>query len=67
MNPITRIQKRLSDRLYAADDAFAGQAGWAIIKTRGRFGFEGRVYRDPRFRQRKARARTAADRAEASR
>jgi hypothetical protein len=60
MNWITRLRQRLSDRLWAEDDAFARQAGWTITKTRGRFGLQGRVYRDPRFSHRRARATTTA-------
>jgi hypothetical protein len=60
MSWITRLQQRVSDRLWAEDDAFARQAGWTITKTRGRFGVQGRVYRDPRFRQRRAQATTTA-------
>jgi hypothetical protein len=60
MSWIARLRQRLSDRLWAEDDAFARQAGWTITKTRGRFGVPGRVYRDPRFGQRRARATTTA-------
>jgi hypothetical protein len=56
MNPITRLQHRLSDRVHARGDTFAGQAGWTTTKTTGRFGFGARVYRDPRFGQRHAKA-----------
>jgi hypothetical protein len=65
MNRRTRLQQRLSDRLWAEDDAFARQAGWTITKTRGRFGFQGRVYRDPRFSHRRAQATTTAPPAKA--
>jgi hypothetical protein len=65
MNRLTHLQQRLSDRLWAEDDAFARQAGWTITKTRGRFGFQGRVYRDPRFSQRRARATMTAPPAKA--
>ena len=67
MGWITRLRQRVSDRLWAEDDAFARQAGWTITKTRGRFGVEGRVYRDPRFRQRRAQATTTASPARARR
>jgi hypothetical protein len=60
MTWITRLQQRLSDRLYARGDAFAQQAGWTIATKTGRFGFGTRVYRDPRFAQRQAQATTAA-------
>ena len=65
MNRLTRLRQQLSDRLWAEDDAFARQAGWTITKTRGRFGVQGRVYRDPRFSQRRARATTTAPPAKA--
>jgi hypothetical protein len=67
MTRLTRLRQRLSDRLWADDDAFARQAGWTITKTRGRFGFQGRVYRDPRFSHRRARAATTAQPATAPR
>jgi hypothetical protein len=60
MSWIMRLQQRLSDRLHAGDDAVARQAGWTITKTRGRFGFAGRVYHDPRFGQRQAEASKTA-------
>jgi hypothetical protein len=67
MSWITRLRQRVSDRLWAEDDAFARQAGWTITKTGGRFGFQGRVYRDPRFSQRRAQATTTAPPAKPSR
>jgi hypothetical protein len=67
MNPITRLQRRLSDRVHVGGDAFAGQAGWTTTKATGRFGFEARVYRDPRFAQRQAEASRSTQRAGASR
>jgi hypothetical protein len=60
MNPITRLQQRLSDRVHARGDAFAQQAGWTTTKTTGRLGFGARVYRDPRFAQRQTEAAKAA-------
>ena len=51
---IAHWQQRLSGRVHAAGDATAGQHGWAITETRGRLGFGGRVYRDPRFDNRRA-------------
>jgi hypothetical protein len=60
MNPITRLQQRLSDRVHARGDAFAQQAGWATTTTTGRFGFGARVYRDPRFSQRQTGAASTA-------
>jgi hypothetical protein len=59
MNPITRLQQRLADRLHAKGDAFAQQAGWTTTTTTGRLGFGARVYRDPRFAQRQAEAAKA--------
>ena len=67
MTRLTRLRQRLSDRLWAEDDAFARQAGWTITPTRGRFGVHGRVYRDPRFSQRRARETTTAPPANAPR
>ena len=46
---IARWQQRLSRRVHAAGDAAAREHGWTITETRGRLGFSGRVYRDPRF------------------
>ena len=37
----------MSDRLHADGDALARERGWTITTTTGRFGFGGRVYRDP--------------------
>ena len=51
---IARWQQRLSSRVHAAGDATARQHGWTITETRGRLGFGGRVYRDPRFGNRRA-------------
>jgi hypothetical protein len=59
MHWIRRIQERLSNRVHAQGDAFAEQAGWTTTKTAGRLGFGARVYRDPRFSQRQARATEA--------
>jgi hypothetical protein len=67
MNPITRLQHRLSDRVHARGDAFAEQAGWITTRTTGRFGFGARVYRDPRFGQRHAEASRGAQPTGASR
>jgi hypothetical protein len=47
-----RLQRHLSDRVFAGGDAFARRNGWEITKTTGRFGFGARSYRDPRFGQR---------------
>jgi hypothetical protein len=46
---VARFQQQLSDRVFADGDAFARENGWEITKTTGRFGFGGRIYRDPRF------------------
>jgi hypothetical protein len=42
-------QRELSDRVHRDGDALARSHGWAITKTVGRFGFGGRIYRDPRL------------------
>lgn len=47
-----RLQRLLSDRLFAEGDAFAREHGWEITKSTGRSGFGARIYRDPRFGQR---------------
>jgi hypothetical protein len=54
---ITRRQQQFSDHLHADGDALARERGWTITTTTGRFGFGGRVYRDPRFDQVTADAR----------
>jgi hypothetical protein len=51
---IVRLQRLLSDRLFAEGDAFARAQGWEITKSTGRSGFGARIYRDPRFGQRAA-------------
>jgi len=48
---IARLQRQLSDRLFAKGDAFARERGWEITKSTGRFGFGSRTYRDPRSGQ----------------
>jgi hypothetical protein len=48
---IVRLQRQLSDRLFAKGDAFARGQGWEITKSTGRFGLGARIYRDPRFVQ----------------
>jgi len=50
---IGRRQWELSDRVHAAGDAEARQHGWTVTKSTGRFGFGARVYRDPRFDDRR--------------
>jgi hypothetical protein len=54
---IERLQRRLCDRMFAAADAFAYEHRWTIATARGRFGLGVRIYRDPRFDQRKAQHR----------
>ncbi len=49
MSWIARMQERLSDRAHSGGDAFARQAGWTT-----------RMYRDPRFDQRRAEPSRAA-------
>lgn len=51
-----RLQRQLSDRVFADGDAFARRNGWQITQTTGRSGFSARSYRDPRFGQRAAAA-----------
>jgi hypothetical protein len=46
-------QHELSARIYAAADERAQGYGWTVSQTTGRFGFEGRSYRDPRFDHRR--------------
>jgi len=41
--------RHLSDRVHQDGDALARQHAWIITATTGRFGFGGRLYRDPRF------------------
>jgi hypothetical protein len=57
---IARRQQQCSDHLHADGDALARERGWTITTTTGRFGFGGRVYRDPRFDQLTADARRDA-------
>jgi hypothetical protein len=54
------FQRRLSDRIFAGADVLAREHGWTITKGTGRFGFGARTYRDPRFDQRAAAARSSA-------
>ena len=46
---VRRCQGELSARVYAAGDEEARRHGWTVTRTTGRFGFEARSYRDPRF------------------
>jgi len=50
---VGRRQRYLSDRVHAAGDAVARQHGWTVTATTGRFGFGARIYRDPRFDDRR--------------
>ena len=50
---VSRGQQYLSDRVHAAGDAAARQHGWTVTATTGRFGFGVRIYRDPRFDDRR--------------
>jgi hypothetical protein len=59
---IGRRQQQFSDYLHADGDTSARERGWTITKTTGRFGFGGRVYRDPRFDQLAANASRAQPR-----
>jgi hypothetical protein len=52
---IGRCQRRLSDRMHAAEDEHARLQGWEVKKSTGRFGFGARTYRDPRFDDRRRR------------
>ena len=46
---VRRCQRNLSARIHAAGDDRARRYGWDVTETTGRFGFEARSYRDPRF------------------
>jgi len=46
-------QRDLSARTHAAADDRSRRYGWTATKTAGRFGFEARSYRDPRFDDRR--------------
>ena len=54
---IERLRRRLCDRMFAAGDAFAHEHRWTVATAPGRFGFGARIYRNPRFDQRKAQDR----------
>jgi hypothetical protein len=51
-------QRELSGWVHRDGEALARSHGWAITETTGRFGFGGRIYRDPRFAERKPAAAT---------
>jgi hypothetical protein len=57
---IGMLQRRLSNRIFAGADVLAREQGWTITESTGRFGFGARTYRDPRFDQRAAAARSSA-------
>jgi hypothetical protein len=59
---IARRQQQFSDYVHADGDALARERGWTITTTTGRFGFGGRVYRDPRFDELAANASRARPR-----
>jgi len=44
-----RLQEELPGRIHVVGDALALQAGWAVTRATGRFGFGNRTYRVPRF------------------
>jgi hypothetical protein len=50
---VRRCQHELSARTRAAGDDRAERYGWNVTETTGRFGFEARSYRDPRFDDRR--------------
>jgi len=50
---VRRCRRKLSARINAAGDDRARRYGWNVTETTGRFGFEARSYRDPRFDDRR--------------
>jgi hypothetical protein len=48
---IGRWQQEVSDSIHAPGEKYAAEAGWAVTRSTGRFGFGARTYRDPRFDQ----------------
>ena len=50
---VRRAQRKLSARIHAAGDDRARRYGWNVTETTGRFGFQARSYRDPRFDDRR--------------
>jgi hypothetical protein len=50
---VRRCQRRLSAWMHAAGDDRAQRYGWTVTETTGRFGFQARGYRDPRFDDRR--------------
>jgi hypothetical protein len=55
-------QRELSERVHRDGDALARSHGWGITETVGWFGFGGRIYRDPRFAERRSAAGTSTTR-----
>lgn len=52
---IGRRQRELSTRIHIAGDERARAFGWEVTQSAGRFGFGTRIYRDPRFDDRRRR------------
>jgi hypothetical protein len=50
---VGRCQREVSARIHRAGDERARRYGWRVTETTGRFGFEARSYRDPRFDDRR--------------
>jgi hypothetical protein len=50
---VRRRQSELCARVHAAGDERARRHGWTVTETTGRFGVGTRVYRDPRFDDRR--------------
>jgi hypothetical protein len=46
---VGHYRREVAARIYAAGDEQALRHGWTVTETTGRFGFEARSYRDPRF------------------
>ena len=52
---IGRRQRELSTQIHAAGDERARALGWEVTQSAGKFGFGTRIYRDPRFDDRRRR------------
>ena len=50
---VRRRQREVAAWVHAAGDDRARRHGWTVTETTGRFGFGTRVYRDPRFGDRR--------------
>jgi hypothetical protein len=50
---VRRRHRKLSARVFAADDGRARDHGWEVTESTGRFGCGERSYRDPRFNDRR--------------